>query len=110
MQDSTFTPAGPTVLVGTVLVQVDPPGNNTVQRTSYRVRCLATGYLSWTPMIAANATSTAITASTAPANLVPSANTIGMAGGTVETFTLPQNAWFISSVAAGFEVTPGEGL
>jgi hypothetical protein len=39
----------------------------------------------------------------------PAVNTIGMTTGGVETFTLPQNAYFKSSVANGFEVTPGEG-
>jgi hypothetical protein len=49
-------------------------------------------------------------AAVAPSAGVPSPNTLGMAVGTVEKFTLGPNMYFISSNAAGFEVTPGEGV
>lgn len=105
MYDSTFTPKGPTYLVGTATVQCSSAVGE--QCTSYRIRCLASGYLAW----AASQTTTApVLTATAPANGVPSTNTIGMTIGGVETLSLPQNAWFESSVAAGFEVTPGEGV
>lgn len=110
MNDSTFTPAGPTVLVGTTLVQVDPPSSNPTQRTSFRVRCLVAGYFTYTPALASNVAPTSPTTSTAPSAGSPQANTIGMAAGNTETFTLPQNCWMVASAAAAFEVTPGEGI
>jgi hypothetical protein len=35
--------------------------------------------------------------------------TITMLGGTVETFEIPCDSWFIASSATGFEFTPGQG-
>jgi hypothetical protein len=103
--DSTFTPKGPTILVTTAVQQALPTVDND-RATSYRVRCLATGYLAWASAeVSAPPTITAA----APTGAVPAVNTIGMTTGGVETFTLPQNAYFKSSVANGFEVTPGEG-
>lgn len=104
--DATFTPKGPTILV-TTSVQQALPTQDADRATSYRVRCLVAGYLTWaTPEI--STTPPTITAA-APTAAVPAVNTIGMLAGGVETFTLPQNAYFKSSVANGFEVTPGEG-
>jgi hypothetical protein len=105
MYDSTFTPKGPTVLVTTSVVQALSTSDSD-RATSYRVRCLATGYLTWTSSeVSATPTLTAA----APTAATPAVNTLGMTTGGVETFTLPQNAFFKSSVANGFEVTPGEG-
>ncbi len=104
MYDSTFTPRGPTYLVGITPVQILGSANE--QCTSYLVRCMATGYFSWTSQL--NGTPVMGTP-TAPANLVPSVNTIGMLVNAVQTFQLPGNVWLKSSVAGGFEVTPGEG-
>ena len=111
MYDSTFTPKGPTVLVSTSVVQVLPTNPNE-QAISYRVRCLVTGYLAWgqsegDALLGPGAPT--LTA-TAPTLVTPSVNTIGMAVGGVETLTLPNAAWCVSSVASGFEVTPGEGV
>jgi hypothetical protein len=36
-------------------------------------------------------------------------NTITMLGGTVETFEIPCDSWFIAGSATGFEFTPGQG-
>ena len=106
--DSTFTPKGPTYLVGITPIQASPYNPNEAS-TSYRVRCLATAYLAWVTNNDVGAPPPVITA-TAPSAGVSQANTMGMTIGGVETFTLPPNAWFISSVAAAFEVTPGEGV
>lgn len=109
MYDSTFTPAvgGQTWLVGTSSVQPNPPGIIQAQLTSCRVRCLATGYLTYAAMLGGNANPSV--ASTTVAAGAPAVNTIGMTTGGIETFQFPQNAWFISSVAGGFEITFGEG-
>lgn len=106
MYDATFTPKGPTILV-TTAVQQALPTMDSERATSYRVRCLATGYLAWASP-EQSTTPPTITAA-APTAAVPAVNTIGMTTGGVETFTLPMNAFFKSSVANGFEVTPGEG-
>lgn len=98
-----FQPQGSTVLVGTAAVQVLGTGSN--QCSMYRIRCLLSSVTYFTFGSASN-----ITAQAAPANGVPSANTIGMLPGSVETFTLPNSSWFISASAGAFEVTPGEGL
>lgn len=107
MYDSTFTPSGPTVLVGVSVVQVNAATQNAVEPTSYRVRCLATGYLAWYPSQTVGAPTFTAAAPTAGN---PASNTIGMNAGGVETFSFPQGGYFLSSVAAGFEVTPGEGV
>lgn len=106
--DSTFTPKGPTVLIGTTVLQA-PPSNPAEQCTSYRVRCLVSGYLMWAPSNTASPAAPTLTVA-APVAGTPSNNTIGQNAGEVETFCLPINAWFKSSNAAGFEVTPGEGV
>lgn len=98
--NSAFGPNGPTVLVGVSAVQVQATQNVVVQ--SYRVRCLVTGYLTWGP-------TNSVTSVGAPAAGVPSANTLGMTAGNVESFCLP-NGWFIASGAGAFELTPGEGV
>lgn len=108
MYDSTFTPKGPTVLVGTSVVQATGTNPNE-QCTSCLVRCLVTGYLSWMTSELGTTTAPAITVA-APTAGVPSANTIGMTAGAVQTLGLPVNAWFKASAAAAFEITPGEGV
>jgi hypothetical protein len=108
-QNSAFDPTfGPTVLVGTSVVQA--PATNGVLVGSYRVRCLVTGYLSWASSQGGNPAGTAptIPAPVAPSAGTPSPNTVGMTAGTVEVFKLPVNAFLLASVAAAFEVTPGE--
>jgi hypothetical protein len=107
--DSTFTPKGPTVLVGIAPAVQVATANPSEWPTSYRVRCLATAYLSWYTFQDVGAPPPTITV-TAPAANVPSPQTIGMSLGGVETFTFPPNAYFQASVAAAFEITPGEGL
>lgn len=108
MYDSTFTPKGQTVLIGTSVLQA-PPTNPSEQATSYRVRCVVSGYLTWAPSETTSAAAPTLTAA-APTAGNPVTNTLGMLAGGVETFSLPTNCWFKSSVAGGFEVTPGEGL
>lgn len=97
--DTTFRPTGPTVLVGVVATQVGDDLSSGC--STFRVRCVTAGYLSWG--------TSAVTAKGAPAAGAPVANTIGMAAGGVGYFELPYNVYFISSVADGFEVTPGQG-
>ena len=106
--DSTLTPKGPTVLVGTTVVQVNAANPNEYS-VSYRVRCLVTAYLAWSTNNDVTPGAPVITA-TAPSAGTSQPNTLGMTAGAVETFTLPPNAWFVSSVAAAFEVSPGEGV
>jgi hypothetical protein len=112
MYDSPFTPqvGCGTVLVGITPVQVCAPGSSPVVATSCRVRCLVAGYLTFTTPLSANATPTSGITATAPANNTPSVNTIGMGAGQTEVFSFPQNAWFVSSNAGGFEITAGEGV
>jgi hypothetical protein len=104
-QNSSFQPQGPTVLVGTSVVQA--AANDNVTPTTYRVRCLVAGYFSWAS--SQGPVAPAITV-VAPVDGVPSGQTIGMAVGQCETFILAQNCYFKASVAAAFEVTPGEGM
>jgi hypothetical protein len=106
-QDGTFQVWGPLVLVGTSPAQVVT--TNGVLPTSYRVKCLVTGYFSWAPANPSGTTPT-IPTPTAPSAGVPSPNTIGMTLGQTETFQLPPNAWFQSNNAAGFEIAPGQGM
>lgn len=94
-----FQPLGPTVLVGVTALQV--PGASAAG--SFRVRCLVTAYLTW-------GTQSTVTAAGAPVAGTPSPATVGMTAGNVEKITLPGNSYFISSVAASFEITPGEGI
>lgn len=95
---SAFQPLGPTVSVSTTPVQVpasSTPGGSAV---NFRVRCIATAYLTW----GQSSTVTAV------GGVGP--NTIGMSTGGVESFTFPPQSFFISNVATSFEVTPGDGL
>lgn len=107
MNDQAFTPGGPTIVVSTAPVQALGTSDPT-QRTSYRIRCLVTGYITWSPVLASAQPPTSLTA-TAPSG-TPSENTIGMGAGQTEVFCLPRNAWFAASAATAFEVTPGEGI
>lgn len=99
-----FVPQGSTYLVVAAAVQVLSAATGGVAQ-SFRVRNLSStvAYFTW------GATS-GVTSVGAPSAGVPSANTIGMLGGSVETFSLPATAWFIANNATGFEFTPGEGL
>lgn len=102
---SAFIPQGPTYLVVATAIQC--PSSMTLSNPvqSFRVRNLSASpqYFTW-------GTASTVTSVGAPSAGVPSANTIGMLGSSVETFMLPPNAWFIASTATGFEFTPGEGL
>lgn len=99
--DTTFHPITQTVLVGTSAVQVaidTQQDNNT-----FRVVCKVAAYLTW-------GNSSSLTAKGAPAAGVPVMNTLGMATvGTVMYIEVPSNAFFISNVAASFEITGGKG-
>lgn len=97
--DTTFRPLGPTQLVGVTPLQAADLSSGC---STFRVRCLVAGYLSW-------GSSSAVTAKGAPAAGSPVADTLGMAAGAVAYLELPYNSWFISNVAAAFEVTPGQG-
>lgn len=99
-QDATFAPWGPNYLVGTTPVQALTTNN--VNPTSYRIRCLVTGYITWAP-------NSGVPTPAAPTAGVP-AQGLGMTAGQTETFQLPGNAWFLSNNAAGFEVIPGQGM
>ena len=99
--DATFQPQGPTVLVGTTAVQVPGAAGGS---TSYRIRNISASvqYFSWG--------TASVGAPVAPVAGTPSANTIGMLGGSVETFCISSNPFLIAGTATGFEVTPGEGV
>ena len=108
MQDTAFQPLGPTVLVTGGPVQVLATAN--LGATSYRIRnvTVTNAYIAWAPALASGATPS-ITA-IAPTPGFPVQNTLGMLATSVEAFRLPANAWFRTSAAGTFEVTPGEGL
>lgn len=108
MQDTAFTPTGPTYLIGTAF-PVQALSSNNAAPTSYRIRNTSTNtnYISWWPPLASG--NSPVFASTAPVAGTPAVNTIGMIGTSVEVLSLPSNCWFIGN-ASGFEVTPGEGL
>jgi hypothetical protein len=99
-----FNANGPTYLVAATAVQIAPPAGSTGV-FSYRVRNLSASaqYLTW-------GLSSSVASIGAPTAGVPSANTIGMFGNSVETFTFPPYLWMIASSATGFEVTPGTGI
>jgi hypothetical protein len=102
-----FNANGPTYLVGSaasvqILPNAGPPATGVF---SYRVRNLSSGqqYFSW-------GVGSGVTSVGAPSLGTPSANTIGMNGNSVETFTFPPYCWMIAGTTTGFEVTPGTGL
>lgn len=99
--DTTFMPLGPTTLVGVTPLLLVPKGTGAAG-TSVRVRCLVTGYFSW-------GNTSSVAAPVTPVAGTPSINTIGMTAGGIETFELSAMSWFVSSNAAGFEMTPGQG-
>ena len=108
--NSSFSPFGPTVLVGTSSVQVKTTNND--NPTSYRIRNLSTSaqYFRWAAPKPGDVAVT-VPAAAAPSAGVVAPNTIGMLPNSVETFSgLPANAWFIASAAGAFEITPGEGM
>lgn len=99
--DTTFHPITQTVLVGVTAVQVAT--DTQLDANTFRVKCLAAAYLTW-------GNAAAITAKGAPAAGVPVFNTLGMATiGSVMYIEVPANSWFISNVAASFEITGGKG-
>lgn len=105
--NSAFSPFGPTYVVGQSPVQIKCSGN--MRATSYRMRNLNTGaqYFSWAADNGVTPTMTVI----APVQGTPQSQTLGMLGTSVEVFSnLPPDAWFCSTGAALFEVTPGEGI
>ena len=97
--DTTFRPLGPTVLVGTAAVS--PGAHLSSGCSTFRVRCLVSAYLGWG--------NDNVGAPVAPAAGVPAVNTLGFSAGDIAYVELPYNVFFISSVAASFEVTPGQG-
>ena len=108
--NSSFSPFGPTVLVGTSSVQVKSSNNESP--TSYRIRNLSTSaqYFRWAAPLPSD-TAVTVPAIVTPVDGTPSVNTIGMLPSSVETFSgLPANAWFIANAAAAFEITAGEGM
>lgn len=108
MQDTAFQPFGPTYLVTGNVVQAVAFNNQ--QATSYRIRnvTVTNAYLTWSPALPSGS-APSITNVT-PAAGVPAPNVIGMVASSVEVFRLPPAAWFQTSVAGTFEVTPGEGI
>jgi hypothetical protein len=102
--DTVFKPISPTVLVVATAIQpTGPTGAGGGGGYSYRVRNLSANvqYFAWGPTSAVTVT--------APAAGVPSPNTIGMLGTSVETFEIPQGSYVIASSATGFEFTFGQG-
>ena len=108
MQNNAFTPFGPTYLIGTA-APVQVITNNGLSPTSYRIRntSASANYIAWYPPLASG--NAPIFGAVQPTAGVPSQNTIGMLGASIEVFELPGNCWFIGN-ASGFEVTPGEGF
>jgi hypothetical protein len=104
--DGAFSPWGNTVLVGATIKQVK--SKQGTQAPNYRIRCLVAGYIAWSTAQVATVPPTFTVA--APTAAVDAPNTFGMAVGQVEVFNLANDAYFLSSVDAGFEVTAGEGL
>lgn len=99
--DTTFHPITQTILVGVTAVQVAT--DTQLDANTFRVKCLAAAYLTW-------GNNGNITAKGAPAAGVPVMNTLGMATiGSVMYIEVPANSFFISSVAASFEITGGKG-
>lgn len=98
--DSTFKPLGATVVVTNAAVQ--PLQTSAADGvTTFRVRCLAAGYLTWG--------GSNVTAKGAPSAGAPSPSTMGFPVGTISYIEVPAASYFISSVANGFELTPGSG-
>lgn len=107
--NSAFSPFGPTYVVGQSPVQVNATQN--MNTTSYRIRNLQTTqqYISWqsAPPNGGIPVMTVV----APVQGTPQPQTLGLLGTSVEVFSnLPPNAFFCSTGAANFEVTPGEGI
>lgn len=101
--NSTFQPQGACTFIGTTARQ-PVAGVSGENWQSVRVRNLASvdQYFTWGD--------STVTSTGAPSDGTPSANTLGMPGKGVETFTLPGNIWMIASSATGFEVSVGEGM
>lgn len=116
MQDSAFTPRGPTYAVdSSAAVQCKTTDN--VNATSYRIRNTTAGasYIGWAPQLTAGNVGTPAVITTAPIVGTPQGGingggVIGMLQSSVEVFVLPANAFFKATAAGTFEVTPGEGV
>jgi len=104
--DTTFKPISPLTFIGTTPRQVVTAGQNQSGAISFRVKSLAASgtdqYFTW-------GQSNAVTAGAAPTDNVPTVNTIGMLGASVETFELPAGSWFVASSATGFQFVAGTG-
>ncbi len=102
--DTVFKPTGPTVLVTNTAIQVITQNAGGVYM--FRVLNLATAIqrFSWGRTAAA---ATALNGAAPTATGTP--NTITMLGGTVETFEIPCDSFFIAGSATGFEFSPGQG-
>jgi hypothetical protein len=102
--DTVFKPTGPTVLIAATATQVASQNAGGVYM--FRVVNLATALqrFSWGRTAAA---ATALSGAAPTAAGTP--NTISMLGGTVETFEIPCDSFFIASSATGFEFSPGQG-
>jgi hypothetical protein len=98
--DTVFKPAAPLTLVGVTAVQ-PCPGQNGTGIYTFHVRCLATAYLTW-------GRNASIVSNAGP-GAGPVVNTVGMTIGGVETFEIPGDSFFISNVAASFELIGGSG-
>ncbi len=111
MYDSAFTPIGPTVLVDANVMRQVAPITIPTQQTTYRVlnKGSSIGYIGWVVSNQAGNAAPALITVAAPAVGVPLANVVGLQGNATEVFTFPQNAWFVASSGATFEMTAGEG-
>jgi hypothetical protein len=99
--DTTFHPITQTVLVGVTAVQVAT--DTQLDNTTFRVLCVAAAHLTW-------GNKSTIASNIGPTAGVPVFNTLSMLTiGSVMYIEVPANSWFISNVAASFEITGGKG-
>lgn len=108
--ETTFKPLAPTTLVGLTAIQASAQPGQLQQAgvTSFRIRNItATAAVFGWGVSSASAVATAPTAA-APQNSITVAGGAAI-GGPAIYLELPVYTWFISSVAATFEVTPGMG-
>lgn len=99
--DKPFAPTGPAILVNGSATQI---GNLGYGGNCWRVRNLSASTQYFT-----TGTTNGVTSVGAPSAGVPSANTIGMIGNSVEVFSALA-PWMIASTSTGFEVIPGDGV
>lgn len=105
--DVTFKPLTPTALLGTTPAQIAADSSCSAGMTSFRVSSVAAAraYVAWGPH-AAGLTAAAPTGTSAA---TVSVNTIGVPVGGTVYIEAPASSFFVSSIAAGFEVTGGSG-